>query len=283
MASSTREEHQYDSICQQCRKFLCLEGEEQSSNSNDSSTATCPVCLGLWDCKDRLIQQFNKSCEPYGGVTANFFSATSPTVLLPGDVTLRYMSMKQSVGRSASTWTRFQNALKDHLKDILAECIDKSPPTDGKSGVIHEEEQGYLLTHLFVAPPQHLPRPSKFFHKPSRRNRKRFRGNDPTLKQAGDPLVNQQQRITAQEGITLWTMSEIETAYNGASQSVRESVATWFQEELTRNNNSGTKPAALHVVMSRQPFIVRALYTKARRDVSQTPFMCLTRTFRRRV
>jgi tRNA pseudouridine(54/55) synthase len=243
--------------CRTCRKYLGVE--------NDGETTGCPVCLGLWQCRQRLHEALQQACEPYGGVSTNRFASSITTIMLPGDIALRYHAASTSKNLPFS---KFQQDLKDHLRSILTDYIQTYQIAKLASeypSCIEQEEQGHLCVHLLIVPPKDIQRPPDFILRRTKRsNRKRFRGNDPTEKQGGDPLVNRQEQLTRQ-GYDLWNINEVEASLERGNQ---QSLSLWFQQL----SSDLTGDSELHVIVWRRPFYVRALYTKARRDVSQTPF-----------
>jgi tRNA U54 and U55 pseudouridine synthase Pus10 len=252
-------------LCRKCRKHLGYDATESKS------TAPCPVCLDLFQTGEGLREGLRKACEPYGGLKDNRFSSEPPNILLPGDVSLRYHIA--AMGRSCHPFTKFQTALKDHLRSTMMDYVEENQQSAEAFSdypvCVAREQQGFLAAHLLVVSTKDIKRPPEpFLNKPKKSNRKRFRGNDPTEKQGGHPIVNKQQRL-AKEGYTsLWTVSEVEAAWSKTDAKTKETLSTWFQQ-LTDGEQQASE---VHVIVYRQPFYVRALYTKARRDVSQTPF-----------
>jgi tRNA U54 and U55 pseudouridine synthase Pus10 len=254
-------------FCQQCCRFLDYDFDDAASES--VSKFTCPICLDLFRADEDLVERLRQACDPYGGVKGNRFVTQAPNILLPGDVSLRYRIA--SMGRNGAPFSKFQSSLKDHLRNVIADYVEDNQKSINSFAeypdCIAKEEQGFLAAHLLVAPVKDISRPPiPFIIKPKQNNRKRFRGNDPTEKQGGHPIVNKQQRLI-RDGYDFWTLSEVEMSWSKASKEVKQSLAMWF------NNLDKDKPGSqLHVIVCRQPLYVRALYTKARRDVSQTPF-----------
>ena len=254
-------------FCQRCFRFLDCDNDNPSSECD--SNLSCPICLGLFHANERLIERLCQACEPYGGVEGNRFVTQPPNILLPGDVSLRYHIA--AMGRNSAPFSKFQSALKDHLRTIIFDHVKNNQRSIDSFAeypdCVAREQQGFLAAHLLIAPVIDISRPPvPFIIKPKQNNRKRFRGNDPTEKQGGHPIVNKQQQLM-REGHDLWTLSEVETSWSKASPEVKQSLATWFDKQGEAKH--GWEP---HLIVCRQPFYVRALYTKARRDVSQTPF-----------
>ena len=123
--------------------------------------------------------------------------------------------------------------------------------------------------HILVTPTLGVSRPSSFVLPTNqKRTRKRFRGHDPTEKQGGDPRQNLERRLVKQ-GMVLWPCASVEAALlRSVPPHTSDARNKWFRDF------AGVPYCAVeyHVTVWRRPFFVRALYTKTRRDVSQTPF-----------
>lgn len=250
-------------ICMRCCQFLGQIANPQAS------TRACSVCLGLWHHNDRLQSDIKRACALYGGVGDNRFSTEHPpTVVIPGDVALRYHLASQDSG-SAKPTNIFIRELKSHLKaGVLSYLQQNQSQTFGvkNPSFMAAEEQGFLCVHIHITTAEGVERPAGFsIFQNTRRTRKRFRGHDPTEKQGGNPITNLEKRLSKKYG-NLWTVQDVETALE---RGVSPSVQAWFQTASARVPRQALQ---LHVAVWRRPFFVRGLYTKSRRDVSQTPF-----------
>ena len=196
-----------------------------------------------------------------------------------------------------------RSSLRQDLERTIVNLIEsnENATTCGKefnepnlSQQLHEEESGYLAVHMLVLPDlstdiSHIIPPSlqslirKHKHQIERSQnrllnpRKRFRGNDPTNKQGGDPRTNLELRVRRSTNQSsddrskiMWLEKSIfkewlqaELDCNGSSLA----LSTWLQE--TRKHR--TQPKS-HLAIWRRPFYVKGFYTKNKRDVAQTPF-----------
>lgn len=254
-------------FCEQCCRHLGYD------YMGASPTVPCLVCLDLFQTNEALLENLRQACDPYGGVEDNRFATQPPygppSILLPGDVSLRYHIA--AMGRQCSPFSTFQTAIKDHLRNKMMKYLEQNEKRfeafADYPGCVAGEEQGHIAAHLLIAPTNDINRPPvPFIIKPKQNNRKRFRGNDPTEKQGGHPIVNKQQWLE-RKGYDIWTLSQVETSWSKASLDLKKSLLSWFQ-----NLREEKKCLEVHVIVHRQPFYLRGLYTKARRDVSQTPF-----------
>lgn len=262
-----------DRICARCNEYLgAIVGNETIKTAG--ATVSCPVCLGLWQraASTSLVNAVYKACEPYGGMETNRFSTDQPpSIALPGDVALRYhlASLQRNNSTSLSVYLR---NLKEHLKETALSYI-KTRQLDALQGYppcVESEEQGFLCMHLLLVPASGVSRPASFnLGGNQKRIRKRFRGHDPTEKQGGDPRQNLERRLVKQ-GAVLWPCGEVEAALQrSVPPGTGEERNEWFLFDCAEVPSC---PIESHVAVWRRPFFVRALYTKSRRDVSQTPF-----------
>lgn len=266
-----------DRICGKCSDFLKLKGDAIPCLLQHTEDTACLVCLGLWSdsTAERLSQEFETMCQPYGGISNNRFATQPlPAIVIPGDVALRYAVLANS--NISSSFSIFAKALKEHIRAKLHEHIKQKQAksidrfTETYPNFMTSEEQGYLSFHVLFTPTVESRPPSFCLPKPKYNNRKRFRGNDPTEKQGGDPLVNLERRLQ-QSGKALWSLSDVTTSldHNHSQNHSQNHLEwkTWFQQEKLL-------PIALdlHVCLWRSSFFMHGLYTKSRRDVSQTPF-----------
>ncbi|KAK1747378.1 tRNA pseudouridine(54/55) synthase Pus10 [Skeletonema marinoi] len=176
-----------------------------------------------------------------------------------------------------------------HLENIDDEtsCSNESKEPN-LSNRLHEEESGYLAAHVLVLPEfltdvsiippslQSLIRKHKHQIERSQHRilnpRKRFRGNDPTLKQGGDPRINLELRIRRSMNQSsddlsklAWLEKSIFQEWLKAEVESKESsvaLSSWLQESKRHQ----IQPCAI------RPFYIKGTYTKSRRDVAQTPF-----------
>ena len=180
-----------------------------------------------------------------------------------------------------------------HLEKNETSCSNES--TEPKlSQQLHEEESGYLAAHVLILP--ELPTnvsdiipPSlqslikKHKHQIGRSQhrimnpRKRFRGNDPTLKQGGEPRTNLELRVRRSKNqpsddlsnIIAWLDKSIFQEWLKAEVECKDSsiASSWLQE-----SKSHQLQACISLAVWRKQFYIKGTYTKSRRDVAQTPF-----------
>lgn len=274
-------------ICWKCRDYLKLEATRNADGSGSiiniecdavadpaEAEPACSVCLGLWSdtTADRLLHQLHSACEPYGGMSNNRFATkTLPTIHLPGDIALRYACaavLSRSKYSIPSSFQLFSKDLKEHIRSHLQRFISQNEDMTllrDHPKCIESEEQGHLHCHLIATPVLFESRPPSFrLPTPKSNHRKRFRGNDPTEKQGGDPLVNLERRL-ARAGKELWSMTDVTSVLDQCS--IRDEWTVWFQQDQPPST-----AVDLHLCIYRSSFFIRGLYTKSRRDVSQTPF-----------
>ena len=135
----------------------------------------------------------------------------------------------------------------------------------------------------------------------------RFRGNDPTSKQGGDPRINLELRIRRSSASSMkWDKKAhienkkrqrshggpssidddelinelllclekdtiVQWIANGGGDSLED--INWLQQQWRLGGRGGVEECAVvHATTWRKPFYIMGTYTKSRRDVSQTPF-----------
>ena len=275
--------------CQKCLIFLDPNLSDGKACSA-SDKQTCPVCLGIWQ-NDELFQRqltesLKKSCDPYG--TNNRFSSDKepPAASIPGDIVFRYQlasSLPQYCQHAKPTSIYLQQ-LKYHLNNLLTNCIenlekeqhckDEKEQPNGYPDWLIQEEQGFLACFTLLVPPKDLPRPSKEYL-PKTDKKKSRRKQFET--QGGHPRSNLE-RSLQKEGVSLWPVSHgVEMSAKWKRKNSEAKGHDWFFTSDTKRIKplqSMEKQEALqiHAAVWRRPFLVQGHYTKARRDVSQTPF-----------
>lgn len=202
--------------------------------------------------------------------------------------------------------------LKEYLRSSIRELLEKKitdletidddtsysnvSTEPNLSQQLHEEESGYLAAHVLVMPqlptatdvsdmipPSLQSHIKKHKHQIERSQhrilnpRKRFRGNDPTLKQGGEPRTNLELRVRRsfnQPSDDLnkiaWLEKSIFQEWLKAEMEVNESflaLSSWLQK-----TESFRIQPFVHLGVWRRPFYIKGTYTKSRRDIAQTPF-----------
>ena len=262
-------------LCRTCRPFLNQGPYAKAETS--SKGECCSMCLGVHgDCfQTSLRLAVEQAMEPYvhkDNSCGNRFSyqASPPTIVLPGDLLYRYELLAKQSDESSSVIT-FCQSIKTHAKDQLLACLcsieqdlDKlSPSLPEYPTCVQDEEQGRLGVHVFCLPRRSVIRPAHLFSTPTkkRRNRKRMLDED---SQGGDPRTNLENKINRQADTFVWSLNRASPDSNFSPDAAIDQEIQ--QEELT-------SPALdFYVAVWRRPFYLRGMYTKSRRDVSQTPF-----------
>lgn len=241
-------------LCKKCQGHLSI-----STIHPDDAVGVCAVCMGLWENEDEgglLNEAIASACEPYGGLHAksnlNRFAKLPnhcPTVSISGDIYTRYQWMSKS-SNSATPFSVFQQDLKQHLQKKIQRILHTvTIVTELSTEFANEEEQGYLGIHILCLPPKDMKTNQNDLGKKRKRQR-----NRPFTTQGGHPQDSLEARLLA-EGYNWQTMSQAESS-NPATQKPQE-----------------TSPMEYHVAVYRRPIFMYGYYTKARRDVSQTPFV----------
>jgi tRNA U54 and U55 pseudouridine synthase Pus10 len=174
---------------------------------------------------------------------------------------------------------------------------DEYPPC------VKEEEQGHLSIYAIVLPARHISRPSCVAkNERSKKSRKRRHqqqqqsgGNqDSLVQQGGDPYLNLENIVqAAHDNAVIWTMNQ---ALNSMSSDGNgddcDDDDDFFDKpihttmlnksngengcgsnnDMNDHDNAATPALDIYVAVWRRPFYLQSMYTKTRRDVSQTPF-----------
>jgi hypothetical protein len=267
--------------CSKCLAFLKRNAESIDGNLPDGQG--CPICLGSFSpgdlLQDKLRTAIDNAILPYGGSgqTTNRFSltATPPTVHLPGDIVYRYAVAAAAAGdNNVEPPYVYAQEVKNHVREALVSlCLERNndhqetaPSTmDDYPECVRDEELGYLALYVVLLPsPGHVVArpPDRLFPKCPKSSKK----SRQFVSQGGDPAATFETRLR-REGHVLWSLKEATLAMEDLSN-IDEASKDLFQKPLT------DMPLGMnvHVVVWRRPFYLRGLYTKARRDVSQTPF-----------
>jgi len=208
------------------------------------------------------------------------------------------------------------NQCLDELEKKAAAAAENSQPQRGNyPPCIEDEELGYLGVHVIALPnPHRIPyRPLHKLPVPKRQRKgrnKRFHHEEDT--QGGDPRVNlerrlvqslqqqqQQQRQDDSGGDfpqqhpqqQLWTINQaldanLKIQVTDHESRQLEQVSPPLKDDNDGDENDGTSNHSLfdfYVAVWRRPFYLRSMYTKTRRDVSQTPFHVVDHGKRRKL
>jgi tRNA U54 and U55 pseudouridine synthase Pus10 len=275
---------------------------EETENFSRVNGSVCSVCLGLFSSSfaQRLKDALATAVQPYGGLDANsnnFISwlQSPPALHAPGDIIYRYHleALRQLKPPSIIDFAQHvklfsRDLITTCLKDLMNESrteLSKYPPC------VSEEEQGHLCFHVLVLPRSNLPRPSILGQSMSTSNNTRKRSRKRSLDfdtQGGDP------RVTLERKVQLERISQNNIADNGTdsintssciwsiNQAVSDCEAIQQQQQQQQQQHEADSHQLqtevtddhldIYVAVWRRPFYLRGLYTKTRRDVSQTPF-----------
>jgi tRNA pseudouridine(54/55) synthase len=269
--------------CAMCLGFL----SRNSAGSNDGSLTNgqgCPICLGSFSLgllDDKLRAAIDEAERPYGTATNRFsLTVTPPTVHLPGDIVYRYavaVENNDSTPNASPPPYVFAQEVKNHVREALVRlCADRNQavPMDEYPECVTEEELGYLALYVVLLPSQPAVTrpPDRLFPKCHKTTTKRRN----FISQGGDPAATFETKLR-RDGHALWSLKEATTAMEDSSN-IESTTKDSFQVPLTVPFGMD-----VHVVIWRRPFYLRGLYTKARRDVSQTPFHSVEGGKRRRI
>jgi tRNA pseudouridine(54/55) synthase len=258
-------------VCATCFSFLSSKKGAFDNNDEYLKSISCSVCLGVYNkgFAESLRAAVEHAIQPYTTEIGNKFSfrASAPTLILPGDLLYRYQLAARSMPcGSGSAVSEFCQRLKAHAKDTLTKCLlaieeDFEESDSAYPPCVKEEEQGYLGIYVVALP---TPGIRPFHHFPStsgrQRNRKRRLDED---SQGGDPRVNLDKKLISQ-GKVVWST-------NHALDSSLLPDASIDNKMLLENLDTNVS-LEFHVAVWRRPFYLKGMYTKNRRDVSQTPF-----------
>eukprot|EP00985_Skeletonema_marinoi_P012183 scaffold5837_cov123-Skeletonema_marinoi.AAC.3 len=230
---------------------------------------------------------------------AECFIKTKETNADTGASSLRLRSAEE-------VYSKLKEYLRSSIREVLERTIthlennddetscSNEPKEPNLSNQLHEEESGYLAAHVLVLPEfstdvsgiippslQSLIRKHKHQIERSQHRilnpRKRFRGNDPTLKQGGDPRINLELRIRRSMNQSSDDLSKLAWLEKSIFQE-------WLKDEVERKESSLALSSWLqeskkhqiqpcvHISVWRRSFYIKGTYTKSRRDVAQTPF-----------
>lgn len=223
-----------------------------------------------------------------------------------------------SLRTAEDVYTDIKERVKSELRDTLNKLSTPNGDLDHCDKIelpaqLHKEEAGYLGIHIIVLPPfiessdsssadikslVSTMVPTTLLHQLDANKhqiqqthnrilnpRKRFRGNDPTQKQGGDPRQNLELRVRRMgedatnssenkqlgDWNTILSWLDTDTVQQWLANETSDKyleLATWLQKARSMNKQT----CSVFTTVWRRPFHIHGMYTKSRRDVSQTPF-----------
>jgi hypothetical protein len=281
-------------LCETCSNYVHVDtkiAEKNSSQSQSQSQLTCFVCLGLCQQNQedaiahQLLESICAAAAPYGGFanSSNRISLDQSTLLLPGDLIYRYQLACQEYGTVDTVLTadnnasEFSNALKARASSIFETCLalannnKQSNDSSHDTFQVDEEEAGYLAIHVILSPALSRPLdliPSYTLPRQARRKHLNI------ISQGGDPRENHKARVA-----NVWPINQAVTCLPLPRSNY--SLET-YDNNATDGTTTTTCALTPSVAVWRRPFYIRGMYTKSRRDVSQTPFCVVERNGEKR-
>lgn len=279
----------------------------------DETGKMCKVCMNILQpsFQNEIMKKVDESMEVYGGCAANVLSKTCPTVAMPThlfvraqiilatieDANMDDFILKKSYS-SNDLYTAVKEIFRSNIGNLLKEKFTEESyqslqelPDDVKR-TLYEEESGNINCHIIVNASENVSVPGNIISFPSyapKRDRKRFRGNDPTNKQGGDPRTNADKMLKkdiekqwqgknagdAKDSLLVSLLDRNRLLQQLDSDmkkpEVKKELSKWILA-TTKEDVDIDNCLSITAVCWRMPFYLKGRYTKARRDCSQTPF-----------
>jgi hypothetical protein len=295
-------------VCEECIKLFIT--SRPLSTTNATKPIHCSICLGILNDKFvcTVIDHIRTSFEAYGGFDGNVVSKEAPTVAIPVHTAIRAQCLLAAISNAniegvivcessaSEIYTKIKDAMRNKLRSRLQKCTSKTCDAlndldTSIRNILQREENGLMNCHVIINAPNNTALPTQIMPIPQsskKRERKRFRGNDPTDKQGGDPRVNLYKRM--QENLNRIfveatddrvkdslkaSMAEKNLILDNLDSATKKTeIKAQFSEWITtlHNEHDTRSKCSVHVASWRQPFYLKGRYTKSRRDCSQTPF-----------
>jgi tRNA pseudouridine(54/55) synthase len=228
----------------------------------------------------KLLAAIRVAMTPYGEARSNLLSRkTSPPIInLPGDLAYRFKVQSENCASKVPVQD-FVQEVKQQARNVLLSCMDdlaaEYAEDESYPSCIEDEELGYLACYVVAIPSSGVLRPLATI--PVRRGGRKGRRHMQEESQGGDPRHNLEQRLE-QGGAVLWTL-------NNALDFVNRDFTTPDEATISQLSTTAGNGVALdfHVAVWRRPFYLKGMYTKTRRDVSQTPFHVVDEGKRRKL
>jgi hypothetical protein len=193
-----------------------------------------------------VVDRIRTSFASYGGFSENMLSKDAPTVTIPVHIVIRAQCALAAIEAakieglrigpltSSDMYTKIKDVLRNKVRINLQKFTMSSSHAmrdiDASTrAVLLREESGFMNCHTHVDAPIKTALPTEIVPIPKlfkKRERKRFRGNDPTDKQGGDPRLNLQNRVKEELNLkktrnqTLFTVWRNSMRLEGKSSSV---------------------------------------------------------------
>lgn len=293
-------------LCSECTKLILRPTLELELPVKmiQQSQSICKMCLGMLSDSfiDEVLNSIKPSLEAYGGFD-NLFSAEAPSVTIPVSCLFRVAATvavldAYAVDNSISEiFNKMKDCLKKRLHAALQEKTRKEPYdifNDLDNKLVDElkrEEAGFMNIHIIIQTSEKVGLPTKAIHLPepsNKRDRKRFRGYTPTDLQGGCPRKNLETKIKASivERIKIVDENEIENLKVflldrqpliqtieslSKKENIMRMLRVWIQSDASKLHTP-KENLEIHVASWRKPIYIKGRYTKAKRNVSQTPF-----------
>ena len=263
-----------------------------NNNKCNNDVGVCPIC---WNIKPDVMEEcMNQVLDVYGGwKKKNKFSKECPTIsnsYLPFLQLTQYAVTCAIKTTATTTTTTTTKVGKEWMKQVLVQ-VEK------RHMVEKTDEDGCMSYHVVPTPPsiflsslanyipslQQSSLPSSFHRKKKRR---RFRGNDPTLKQGGHPCENLELRIQQTSNNNEETFMQHFIESNSSmvhtilqtildNHQYQEELAKWIQfcaKQQSTSSPKQSKNSHIYVAAWRHAFYIKGEYTKHGSNISQTPF-----------
>ncbi len=321
-------------VCRRCEKHILRPKfvlPYDRNENDDPNSSSCPICLGIQSDTfvTEVIGQIQKSFKPYGGLkgNSNMISKDAPTVSIPNHVTIRIhcilCALRNAVaedtpdndvddvmnsmlrGGVSDIFTRIKDGMRNNLRmrvkeysdGCIVDSLDHKNHSKTIQSMMQKEESGYMNCHVIIHASSSVLIPSNIMTLPistKRRDRKRFRGNDPTDRQGGDPRTTLHKRTRAA------LASKLDDANNqfnesskaslqasilehnaiihtidtlGNKEHVKKRLGEWIVSHQKDNHLHGNENMLqINAAAWRQAFYLKGRYTKSKRTISQTPF-----------
>lgn len=291
-------------VCEYCLQ-LFFESKEIVATTNAQSS--CSLCMGILHDKFicSIFDQIEQSFLPYGGFDHNIISKNAPTIVIPIQTVIRaqcsLLAIRnaniEDLGISEFSSSQIYAKIKDSIRSKVRSHLKEKCPSmefknnflievvDSTRNILLNEEMGFMNCHVIILAPQNTPLPTNIIRLPQsikKRERKRFRGKDPTNKQGGDPRVNLEKRLRAEgkcklaEASNVWAEDNFQKSviFNALDDAIKigrtkDELTQWISQKQHYETNS---VCVAHIASWRQPIYLQGRYTKCARNISQSPF-----------